>query len=232
MSTTTRSKRRRARRGNVHKANGVLHPRVQKAKPERFGIVCVDVGKAKSDWILCDFYGKILVQPTEVFHNRCGFGLAIAQLREAISGNSIRDHVVAALDWSRWNWTKSRKSCGCSLGIDATWFKNGPPFVVKFESTSSHKGVLQRIVTWAGNAALVQTPYVLLLSHPGINVVTAGELAGEMGPISHYANAKAITGRAGLFPSRYQSADVDLADGKIIRCSNRRLRNIIMMSAL
>ena len=65
---------------------------------------------------------------------------------------------------------------------------------------------------------LLQTPYVLLLSHPGINVVSAGELGGEMGPISHYANAKAITGRAALFPSRYQSADVDLADGKIIRC--------------
>jgi hypothetical protein len=29
---------------------------------------------------------------------------------------------------------------------------------------------------------LSQTPYVLLLSHPGINVVSAAELAGEMGP--------------------------------------------------
>jgi len=27
---------------------------------------------------------------------------------------------------------------------------------------------------------LVKTPYVLFLSHPGINVVTAGELAGEV----------------------------------------------------
>ena len=49
---------------------------------------------------------------------------------------------------------------------------------------------------------LVQTPYILLLSHPGINVVSASELGGEMGPIEHYAHAKAITGRAGLFPSR------------------------------
>ena len=71
---------------------------------------------------------------------------------------------------------------------------------------------------------LVQTPYVLLLSHPGINVVTAGELAAEMGPITHYANAKAITGRAGLFPARYQSADVDFVNGSIIHCRNRRSR--------
>ncbi len=56
---------------------------------------------------------------------------------------------------------------------------------------------------------LVKTPYVLLLSHPGINVVSASELAGEMGPIEHYAHAKAISGRAGLFPSRYQSDEVD-----------------------
>lgn len=95
MSSRTRSKRRRSGRGSVHKANGVLHPRVQKVGPEHFGIVCVDVGKAKSDWMLCDFYGKVLVEPTEVLHTRCGFDLAIVQLREAIEKNHVRDQVVA-----------------------------------------------------------------------------------------------------------------------------------------
>ena len=71
---------------------------------------------------------------------------------------------------------------------------------------------------------LVKTPYLLLLSHPGINVVSAAELAGEMGPIEHYAHAKAITGRAGLFPSRYQSDQVDRADGPLARFRNARLR--------
>jgi hypothetical protein len=70
---------------------------------------------------------------------------------------------------------------------------------------------------------LVQTPYVLLLSHPGINVVSASELGGEMGPIEHYAHAKAISGRAGLFPSRYQSDEVD-RDGPLARFRNARLR--------
>jgi len=129
-----------------------------------------------------------------------------------------------------------------------------------------HRGVLQRIVTWAANAAppdgvidlrqrlwsalsddrtaktleiqdleretvslLVQTPYVLSLSYPGVNVVSAAELAGEMGPITGYASAKAITGRAGLFPSRHQSADVDLANGSIVRCRSRRLRAVLLM---
>jgi transposase len=75
---------------------------------------------------------------------------------------------------------------------------------------------------------LVQTPYVLLLSFPGINVVSAADFAGEMGPIEHYANAKSITGRAGLRPSRYQSDQVDRANGPLVRHSNRALRAAIL----
>jgi hypothetical protein len=71
---------------------------------------------------------------------------------------------------------------------------------------------------------LVKTPYLLLLSHPGINVVSASDLAGELGPIEHYAHAKAITGRAGIFPSRYQSDQVDRADGPLARHRNARIR--------
>src|SRR5262249_15057922 len=73
-------------------------------------------------------------------------------------------------------------------------------------------------------ALLVRTPYLLLLSMPGINVVSAAELAGEMGPIEHYAHSRAITGRAGLFPSRYQSDRVDHSDGPLVRGGNRALR--------
>ena len=36
---------------------------------------------------------------------------------------------------------------------------------------------------------LVQTPYVLLMGIPGINVVSAAEFAGEMGPIERDAMA-------------------------------------------
>jgi hypothetical protein len=77
---------------------------------------------------------------------------------------------------------------------------------------------------------LVQTRYVRLMAIPGINVVSAADLAGEMGPISNYADANAITGRAGLFPSRYQSDQTDTS-GRIIRFSNRRLRCALMRIA-
>jgi len=78
---------------------------------------------------------------------------------------------------------------------------------------------------------LVQTPYIRLLAIPGINVVSAAELAAEMGPITQYANANAITGRSGLYPSRYQSDQTDRDSGSIVRHANRRLRCVLMRIA-
>jgi hypothetical protein len=78
---------------------------------------------------------------------------------------------------------------------------------------------------------LAKTPYVLLLSVTGINVVSAARLAGEAGPIEHYASATAINGRAGLYPSRYQSDEIDHADGTLVRQCNRKLRGAAMLVA-
>ena len=80
-------------------------------------------------------------------------------------------------------------------------------------------------------AALTRTPYVLLLSCPGVNVVSAADFAAEAGPIDDYANANAITGRSGLRPSHYQSDQVDKANGPLVRCCNRRLRAAILRIA-
>jgi transposase len=78
---------------------------------------------------------------------------------------------------------------------------------------------------------LSQTPYVLLVSIPGINVVSAAEFAGEMGPIKHYAKPRAITGRAGLYPSRHQSDEVDHPNGPLVRLANHDLRRAILIIA-
>jgi transposase len=77
---------------------------------------------------------------------------------------------------------------------------------------------------------LCATPYVLLMSIAGLNVVSAAEYAAEMGPICNYASARCITGRAGLYPSRHQSNEVDHA-GPMIKCANRRLRSALMQIA-
>ena len=77
---------------------------------------------------------------------------------------------------------------------------------------------------------IAKTPYIRLLAIPGINVVSAADFAGEMGPISQYANANAITGRAGLYPSRHQSDQKDNS-GPMVRQANRRLRGALMRIA-
>jgi transposase len=91
----------------------------------------------------------------------------------------------------------------------------------------------QQIMALEGRIAnlVARTPYIRLIIIPGINVVSTADLAAELGPLAHYANANAITGHAGLFPSRYQSDSVDHDDGEIIRCANRRLRTALMQIA-
>ncbi len=77
-------------------------------------------------------------------------------------------------------------------------------------------------------ARLARTPFILLLSLPGVNVVSAADCAGEFGPIRFYLNGRAITGRAGLYPSRYQSDRVDRADGPLVKRGNRALRAALL----
>jgi transposase len=46
-----------------------------------------------------------------------------------------------------------------------------------------------------------------------------------------YRDANAITGRAGLVPTRYQSDQVDYANGPLRRRGNRRLRAVLLQTA-
>jgi transposase len=78
---------------------------------------------------------------------------------------------------------------------------------------------------------LCRTPYILLLSCPGLQIATIADIAAELGPIAHYASAKGITGRAGLRPSRYQSGQVDRSGGPLVRCANRKLRAALLRGA-
>ena len=369
-------RRRRQRRHEVHKPTGALHPRVEKVGPQHFGIVSVDCAKARSKWMLADFFGNVLIEPVVVPHTRDGFRAAIARLRQAVADHHLDDLIVAVERTGRYHLpvkrafadagyevrtvhpfaTKQfrlpadpgnktdntdlsaihraavngfglterrlddlslrlrslaryrrdlvRKSTilknqihehlellmpGYDDCVDDVFISNsalliarraGSPGAVRGlgkaglqrllaeAGVRSQSAVLDRVIAWAGSATdgqepvevlrrvlagldddrlmkareienverdlaalLARTPYVLLLSMPGINVVSAAEFAGEMGPIEHYANAQTITGRAGLFPSRYQSDRVDRSDGPLVRGGNRTLRQSILIIA-
>jgi transposase len=375
MATTFRRRRRRSSRfTSVAKPSGSLHPRVQKAQPEHFGIVAIDCAKARSQWMLADFYGRILVPPTPVEHTGQGFQEAIAALRQALATHELHDLVVAIEQTGAYHKPVQRAYAAARFetrivhplttkefrkiadpgnktddtdllaifratangfgrlepprdlistqlqllarhrrdlvtknaalrnqihieldallpGLTATVgdiFEHEPALVIARHASSAQeirtlgleglaqllndKGVgfqrrsLQKILAWTERAPdaaectlihkrifeyldderrarlrsiqalerdlaglLVQTPYVLLLSFPGINVISAAEFAGEMGPIENYPHDGAITGRAGLFPSRSQSDQVDHADGPLVRQANHALRYIILL---
>jgi transposase len=369
-------RRRRQRVHEVHKPAGALHSRVEKVGPQHFGVVSVDCAKARSKWMLADFFGNVLIQPIEVPHTRDGFRAAVERLRQAAADHRLDDLVVAVERTGRYHQPVKRAFADAGFEVrtvhpfatrqfrlpadpgnktddtdlsaihraavngfglaerppddltlrlrslaryrrdlvrKASTLKNqihehlgllmpgyagcfddvflsnialpiarlaGSPAAVRGlgkaglerlvadSGARSRAPVLGRVLAWADAAAdgeepaevlrrvlagldddritkaheistierdlaslLARTPYVLLLSMPGINVVSAAEFAGEMGPIGHYPDARAITGRAGLFPSRYQSDRVDRSDGPLVRGGNRTLRQSILIIA-
>jgi transposase len=354
---------------------------VRRVGPEHFAVVCFDVAKRRSKWMMSDFYGHVLVEPMHVEHGPGQLQAAIDQVRQVAKKNRIQDLVVAiertgnyhrpirrafqqarfagasfdvrmvhpfATKHHRLPADPGRKTDDTDLAAIFRATVNGyglqeppqDPLLIELQSLARHRrdlvakrsavmcqireqldaclpgyaalfdklwennvalhlacqlgspqrfreaGVdglarrlkktkirfqqrsLEPIVGWASQATepdpqapvhhrilldleedrgrktvqiaaleqhmahlLVQVPYVLLLCCPGINVITAAELAGEMGAIENYATCKNITGRAGLYPSRYQSDQVDCPDGPLIRMANRRLRFILMLIA-
>jgi transposase len=372
-SRTRRPSSRRRSPASVGKPSGVLHPRVQQVGPDHFGILCFDCAKARSKLLLADFYGRVLIPPTTVAHNRPGLDAAVALVRRAFATHDIRDGLVAIERTGRYHRVVQRTFAaagfetrilhpfvtkqyrqpvdpgnktddtdlnaihrasvtGCALleatrdeawttlqliirhrrdlvrkgaalncqirehleaarpgfaaCFDKIWESSIPWHLLRHFPTVEllraagvttlcqslrqagirfQRRTVQTVLDWADQAApgdvaagshhrialdlyddrqrktqeihslereiagrLAQTPYVLLLSFPGINIVSAADFAGEMGPIEHYANGKCITGRAGLRPSRYQSDQVDKANGPLVRNCNRSLRAAIL----
>ncbi len=377
----TKTKRRKStgsRRRFIGKPTGQIQERVQAVGPEHFGVVAVDCAKRRSKWMLCDFYGKVIIEPTTVEHTNGGLQAMTQRVADTCQREGLTDTIVAvemtgiyhkpvqrafrkakfdtrivhpfasnhyrrplhpdaktddndleaifhaavkgyglvtlpvgevyqslqAVSRHRHNLVKQRGRLMVQIrrllhqtmpGFADLW-EDGKlfhksialPVALKFSSADAIRkaavdGIakhlrktkvrfqtrtIERIVAWSGTPAeaselaamhtrqwqqlnevrqllgrqiseaeqemagfLVKTPYILLLSVTGINVVSAARLAGEAGPIEYYASARAINGRAGLYPSRYQSDEVDHADGSLVRQCNRKLRGAAMLVA-
>src|SRR5689334_19894652 len=95
VTASRRAPRRHRRPASVAKPSGSIHPRVQTAGPEHFGIVAVDCAKARSKWMLADFYGNILIGPTPVEHTRAGLADFTTRIRRATNDQDLRDLIVA-----------------------------------------------------------------------------------------------------------------------------------------
>jgi transposase len=96
MATASRRSARRSRRPtSVAKPSGSIHPRVKTVGPEHFGIVAVDCAKARSKWMLTDFYGNIFIDPTVVEPTRQGLEDLVARIRQARADHDLRDLIIA-----------------------------------------------------------------------------------------------------------------------------------------
>ena len=382
MAAKTRTSRRKfksnaRKRLNLQKPNGIIGPRVAKVGGARFAIVCVDPAKERSEWMMADYFGNLLIEQQTLEHKAAFFKLAVAQIRQAQQEHDVQDMIVVVERTGNYHLAPQRaftkagfetrvvhpfatkqyrvpanpgnktdrndlsaqhraavagfglcefelqspyrelqlrarhrrnlveKSSMLACQIREHLHLAMPGFAKLFDHLLEHKSAMaiarlcdspakviqlgrvdlsqhlrdskirhqprtiDKILAWASQVAdnaiqdgpmhhaiwtdleelyqhfqrqifvlerkiagdLVQTPYVRLLAIPGINVVSAAEYTGEMGPITRYANANAITGRCGLYPSRYQSDQTDSNSGPIIRHANRRLRCALMRIA-
>jgi hypothetical protein len=68
MARRCSSARRPAKSFALHKPTGHFQARVQAVGPQHFGIVVFDPAKSSSRWLLADFFGNVLIPPTDVAH--------------------------------------------------------------------------------------------------------------------------------------------------------------------
>ena len=81
----------RVRRYLIHKPHGQLSQRVQAAGPEHFGVLCFDCAKARSKFMLANFYGTVLLEPQKVEHTRGQLRATLDQVRQALNQHGLRD---------------------------------------------------------------------------------------------------------------------------------------------
>lgn len=93
--STRKGKKRSSKRRYIGKPTGVIQQRVQEATPQRFGIVSVDCAKRRSKWLLCNYFGRVIIEPTTVEHNAGCLAAMTQQVRIACEAEGIVDCIAA-----------------------------------------------------------------------------------------------------------------------------------------
>ena len=87
----------------IGKPNGQIQERVQAVGPEHFGVVAVDCAKRRSKWMLCNFYGKVIIEPTCVEHTSGGLQVMTRLVAETCSSATLMACVaIPPLSTSSW----------------------------------------------------------------------------------------------------------------------------------
>jgi len=79
----------------IGKPTGQIQQRVQAVGPEHFGVVAVDCAKRRSKWMLCDFFGKVILEPHIVEHTNGGLQVMTQLVVETCRAEGLTDTIVA-----------------------------------------------------------------------------------------------------------------------------------------
>ena len=97
----------------LQKPNGVIGPRVRKVGGEHFAIVCVDPAKYRSEWMMADYFGNLLLEPRTLEHQAANFKLAIELVRQMDPpGVACRDMRECLLCQLRYHQRQLAELCG------------------------------------------------------------------------------------------------------------------------
>jgi len=95
VTTAKKRKSGGSKKRFIGKPTGQIQERVQAAGPERFGIISVDCAKRRSKWMLCNFYGKVIVEPATVEHTNGALRLMTQWAADACRTEGLTDTIVA-----------------------------------------------------------------------------------------------------------------------------------------
>ena len=164
MAVKSKSKNhRKTQPHSIHKPRGVVHPRVQAVGPEHFAFLCVDCAKARSKMMLADFYGRVLLEPSTVEHNRVDFENALKTVRHAMVRHHIKDLIAVVERTGRYHGPIQRpsarldsRSASSTLSppsnIDSLWIPATRPM-----TRTSRRSIVPPSTAW-GSRSTKPTP--------------------------------------------------------------------------
>ena len=96
MVTKTRKRKSAgSKKRFIGKPTGQIQQRVQAVGPEHFGVVAVDCAKRRSKYMLCDFFGKVILEPVAVEHTTGGLQVMTQLVAEACKTAELTDTIIA-----------------------------------------------------------------------------------------------------------------------------------------
>jgi hypothetical protein len=88
---------------------------VKQVGGDKFAIICVDPAKQRSEWMMADYFGNLLIEPQTLEHQAAHFKSAIAQVREAQQQHDIQDTIVVVERTGNYYLAPKRAFAGAGL---------------------------------------------------------------------------------------------------------------------